>query len=219
MGREWPSKGQKSKFCFPQDVIDPHIPLSQQSVRRIRRENTILEAVRMSKVIVDPSTLHKLIIDQERKEGGHDGSMDRKSLHRILRKLAMEGQTRNIIIKLTHPDSQKGKEMMFVCEPDVTDQHSIIQSAIEQAKMKFNIVPKHRDNLQKAKDGVAHIKSPLNVTDLSDTDCNLLTSESLQKIGFDSVDILKKDGNESILSAGKYDKKQGRKYGLQPKFI
>lgn len=74
MGREWPSTGKKSKFCFPQDVIDPHIPLSHQSVRRIRRENTILEAVRMSKVIVDPSALHKLIMDQERKEGGHDGS-------------------------------------------------------------------------------------------------------------------------------------------------
>ena len=84
MGREWPSTGKKSKFSFPQDVIDPHIPLSQQSVRRIRRENTILEAVRTGKVIVDPSTLHKLILDQERKEGCHDGSMDRKSLHRIL---------------------------------------------------------------------------------------------------------------------------------------
>ena len=205
MGREWPTKGKKSKFSFPQDVIDPHIPLSQQSVRRIRRENTILEAVRLSKVIVDPSTLHKLILDQERKEGCHDGSMDRKSLHRIMSKLASEGQIKTINIKLTHPDSKKEKEMTFVCEPNVTEQHTIIQSAVDQAKMKFNIVPKDRDNLQKIKDengGKKHSHLKINENE-----------------EYDKVNKNNEDENATLLGTPKYDKRQGRKYGLQPKFI
>ena len=210
MGREWPTKGKKSKFSFPQDVIDPHIPLSQQSVRRIRRENTILEAVRLSKVIVDPSTLHKLILDQERKEGCHDGSMDRKSLHRILVKLASEGQIKTINIKLTHPDSKKEKEMTFVCEPNITEQHTIIQSAIDQAKMKFNIVPKDRDNLQKIKEEHGGKKH----SQLKPKQNENYGSDEIIGIVSDKV-----DENASLLGTPKYDKRQGRKYGLQPKFI
>ena len=214
MGREWPSTGKKSKFSFPQDVIDPHIPLSQQSVRRIRRENTILEAVRTSKVIVDPSTLHKLILDQERKEGCHDGSMDRKSLHRILAKLASEGQIKTINIKLTHPDSKKEKEMTFVCEPNVNEEHTIIQSAIDQAKMKFNIVPKDRDNLQKIKDEFVANKQSL----------KKLTQSKLSEPLNSDLDpsngsIAQEKSKNKLTSSPKYDKSQGRKYGLQPKFI
>ena len=215
MGREWPSQGKKSKLSFPQDVIDPHIPLSQQSVRRIRRENTILEAVRSSKVIVDPSSLHKLIIDQERKEGGHDGSMDRKSLHRILAKLATEGQIKTINVKLTHPDSKKEKVMTFVCEPDVSDQHTIIQSAVDQAKMKFNIVPKDRDNLQKPK------RETKSKGDSPSKHKPNLGSQYVEPGGKNIVEELppQKTENDTPVISTKYDKRQGRKYGLQPKFI
>ena len=213
MGREWPTKGKKSKFSFPQDVIDPHIPLSQQSVRRIRRENTILEAVRMSKVIVDPSTLHKLIIDQERQEGGHDGSMDRKSLQRILAKLATEGQIKTINVKLKHPDSKKEKEMTFVCEPNVTEHHTIIQSAVDQAKMKFNIVPKDRDNLQKLKEEYGAKNQHRLIKD-ENNEGDILDDQDL-----DTSILSKKADNAGIPASPKYDKRQGRKYGLQPKFI
>ena len=213
MGREWPSTGKKSKFSFPQDVIDPHIPLSQQSVRRIRRENTILEAVRTGKVIVDPSTLHKLILDQERKEGCHDGSMDRKSLHRILSKLASEGQIKTINIKLTHPDSKKEKEMTFVCEPNVNEEHTIIQSAVDQAKMKFNIVPKDRDSLQKIKDELVATKE--NIKNIKKSKL----SEGFNSNLDDKDVISKQEKSTDSLTSPKYDKSQGRKYGLQPKFI
>ena len=213
MGREWPSTGKKSKFSFPQDVIDPHIPLSQQSVRRIRRENTILEAVRTSKVIVDPSTLHKLILDQERKEGCHDGSMDRKSLHRILAKLASEGQIKTINIKLTHPDSKKEKEMTFVCEPNVNEEHTIIQSAVDQAKMKFNIVPKDRDSLQKIKDELVANKT--NIKNLKQLKPPDTIDTNLDNSNIPTIAEKTKDS----FTSPKYDKSQGRKYGLQPKFI
>ncbi len=112
-----------------------------RQVRRLRRSNTILEAVRLYKVIDDPTKLYKLIADNEKKEG-FDGKMDRKSLHRILSNLADHGHIKNIRIKLKL--GQKTKEMLFICDPHIDESHTIIQSALEQAKMKLNIVPKER---------------------------------------------------------------------------
>ena len=51
-------------------------------------------------MIEDPAKLHNLIKEQERSEGFHDGMMDRKSLHRILGKLAAEQQIKTINIKV-----------------------------------------------------------------------------------------------------------------------
>lgn len=95
----------------------------------------------MYKVIDDPTKLYKLIADNEKKEG-FDGKMDRKSLHRILSNLADQGHIKNIRIKLKF--GQKTKELLFICDPNIDESHTIIQSALEQAKMKLNIVPKER---------------------------------------------------------------------------
>ena len=98
-------------------------------VRRLRRTNTILEAVRLYKVIDDPAKLYKLIADNEKNEG-FDGKMDRKSLHRILSTMAEQGFVKNIRIKLKL--GQKTKEMLFICDPNIDESHTIIQSAMEQ---------------------------------------------------------------------------------------
>ena len=70
---------------------------SQQSFRRLKRENTILEAIRTWKVIEDPAKLHQLIKQQEAEDPKeNDGVMDRKSLHRILGRLTADKQIKTI---------------------------------------------------------------------------------------------------------------------------
>jgi len=77
--------------------------------------------------------LYKLIADNEKKEG-FDGKMDRKSLRRILSNLAESGFIKNIRIKLKL--GQKTKELLFICDPNIDESHTIIQSAVEQVPVK-----------------------------------------------------------------------------------
>jgi hypothetical protein len=74
-----------------------------------------------------------LIADNEKKEG-FDGKMDRKSLRRILSNLAESGFIKNIRIKLKL--GQKTKELLFICDPNIDESHTIIQSAVEQVHVK-----------------------------------------------------------------------------------
>lgn len=103
----------------------------------MRRSNTILEAVKLYKVIDDQSKLYKLIADNEKNEG-FDGKMDRKSLHRILESMAEAGHIKNIRIKLKF--GQKTKELLFICDPSIDESHTIIQSALEQVLLHFKLV-------------------------------------------------------------------------------
>ena len=114
-----------------------------ETFRQLRRANTIIEAVRLNKVVDDPTKLYKMIQEQEQEEG-YTAKMDKKSLMRLLTKLDREGQVLNIRVKLKHTvgDRTKVKTLHFVCNPDVSEENTIIQSAIEQAKMKFNIPPR-----------------------------------------------------------------------------
>ena len=58
----------------------------------------------------DHAKLHQLIKEQEAEEPEqNDGVMDRKSLHRILGRLAADGQIKTINIKLTLPPTNKTK--------------------------------------------------------------------------------------------------------------
>ena len=74
--------------------------------------------------------------ENEIKEG-YEAKMDKKSLMRLLVKLGEEGQIKNIVIKMAL--GEKLKTLHFVCEPHIDENHTVIQSAVEQAKMKFNI--------------------------------------------------------------------------------
>ena len=114
-----------------------------ETFRQLRRANTIIEAVRLNKVVDDPTKLYKMIQEQEQEEG-YTAKMDKKSLMRLLTKLDREGQVQNIRVKLEHTvgNRKKVKTLHFVCNPDVSEENTIIQSAIEQAKMKFNIPPR-----------------------------------------------------------------------------
>ena len=51
-------------------------------------------------------------------------------------------------------NGDRKKVLHFVCEPGIDESNTVIQSAIEQAKMKFNIhsKPAHEPNSTKQKD-------------------------------------------------------------------
>ena len=74
---------------------------------------------RSSQVIDDPTKVFKLIKDSESEEG-YDGKMDRKSLQRLLARLAAEGQVKNILVKLSF--GERTKTLHFICDPGMINQ-------------------------------------------------------------------------------------------------
>merc|ERR550517_1157178 len=119
---------------------------------------------------------------------------------RLLAKLGREGQVKNIKVVLKHPvrDTAKMKTLHFVCNPEVSEENTIIQSAIEQAKMKFNIPPRT----------AAMIKEETE-----------FQADSVRS----SVDAVLELEGAAVSSPVKPSKtatlRFGRKYGLQPKFV
>jgi len=170
---------------------------NQSSLRQLQRVNTIIEAVRHYKVIDDPTKLFKMIQLNELKEG-YNAKMDKKSLLRILAKLQRDGQIKNITVNLQLGD--KDKNLHFVCEPHIDESNTVIQSAIEQAKMKFNSYrlspdPDLRELIQKKIDAGEFVKE--------DTPCSGTSTPPLQI------------ESGSSTPKGKINKR----YGLQPKFV
>merc|ERR1740128_565732 len=160
---------------------------AQSTYRQLRRANTIIEAVRQYKVIDDPTKLYKMIQENELKEG-YQAKMDKKSLLRILSKLGKDGQIKNITVQLQL--DEKTKCLHFVCEPGIDETNTVIQSAIEQAKMKFN---SSRISPEPSLFGDDDRESR-EVTPASECGSPMVTPKKLQG-------------------------KSSRRYGLQPKFV
>lgn len=166
------------------------------TVKILKRANMIIEAVQTHKVIYDVSKIHKMINEEEIKEG-YSARMDKKTLQRILIKLATDGYVRNLQILLK--GYGKKKLLTFVCDPHVTNDHSIIQSAVEQAKMKFGIVTKEKINNSSKK--VKKVKLP----------------HSNENKGLEeNLSVKGKLADPSKLI---YNQRMGRVYGYQPKFM
>lgn len=70
--------------------------------------------------------------------------MDRRSLKRLLARLANEGQLKNMRIVLRCGDRERA--LNFICQPGVDQNNSVIRSAIDQAKMKLFCIAKHKFN-------------------------------------------------------------------------
>lgn len=110
-------------------------------LKRVKRENTVLQEIRDKEVIDDCVKLLHLIRNQEKqqsKQGG--GAMDKRSLNTILVKLAREKLIKTIIVKIAL--GEKVKTLVFVCIPSVTKDHSVIKSAVDRAKIKFHLKSK-----------------------------------------------------------------------------
>eukprot|EP00094_Tigriopus_californicus_P009796 TCALIF_09445-PA protein Name:"Similar to Gtf3c1 General transcription factor 3C polypeptide 1 (Rattus norvegicus)" AED:0.03 eAED:0.04 QI:37/0.71/0.62/1/0.85/0.87/8/0/1945 len=134
-----PGKKSPTKELKPNRSSLKKNPDQSLTFRQLRRSTSIIEAVRQHKVIDDPTKLYKMIQENEVNEG-YEARMDKKSLLRLLVKLHDEGQIKNILVKMNCGD--RFKTLHFVCEPNIHENHTVIQSAVEQAKMKFNIIPK-----------------------------------------------------------------------------
>lgn len=170
--------------------------------RLLKRANLIMECIKSQKVIEDLTKLMKLITEEEDKEG-YNVRIDKKSLMRLLSKLSNDGFLK--VIKVVLKGEDKEKVLHFVCEPSVTVDHSVIQSAIEQARVKFLITPKEKvpkpppksETTKESKDDLCKECPTVN--------------QSVNELNSINVGV---KGQKLI-----YDKRIGKKYGFSPKFI
>lgn len=87
------------------------------------------------------------MINEEEDKEGYDVKIDKKSLIRLLQKLSKDKLVKSIRISIS--GNGKEKHLTFICDPNIDINSSIIQSAVEQAKLKFYI-----SNSQKCKSSV-----------------------------------------------------------------
>ncbi|PNF33520.1 hypothetical protein B7P43_G17638, partial [Cryptotermes secundus] len=195
-------KEHQASFTEELLKISPHnIDPPNITYRILRRANIIIEAVRTHKVIDDLTKLMKHINEEEDKEG-YNVKIDKKSLVRLLVKLSKDGHVK--VIKIVLKGGTKEKVLSFICDPDITTDHGIIQSAIEQAKMKLFIIAKE--------------KASKTSSDSKEKEDEKFSGESIHR----SMNEMKaissnKDKTKSLDFV--YDKKVGKKYGFSPKFV
>jgi hypothetical protein len=90
------------------------------------------------------------MIQEEEAKEGINTRMDRRSLRRLVSRLANEGQLvqKRIILRT---DGGTEKTLNFLCQPGVDQSNSVIRSAIEQAKMKLFCIPRPKMTRQVVK--------------------------------------------------------------------
>lgn len=110
----------------------------------------IIKAVKEHQVIDDMTKLIKMIYEVEGKEG-YDVKIDKKSLIRLLQKLAKDNLVKNI--KLTLSANNREKNLTFICNPDIDTNHTVIKSAVEQAKLKFCLMGSQKPKVSKKGQG------------------------------------------------------------------
>jgi general transcription factor 3C polypeptide 1 len=174
------------------------------SFKHMQRSNRVVELVKQLRVIDEPYKILKHIRDSEQEEG-LEGVMDKKSLLRLLVKLSEQGLIKNFFVKITD-GAGKEKTKHFVCEPDVSEDHTLVQSAIEQVKMKSNICQTHRPKSRfKPNPGKVAVKN----SEFEDE----TVGESLKEMQ-QALSAPNEKSSEWV-----YNKNLAKKYGIQPKFI
>lgn len=143
---------------FTKDLVKSRVDTGKMTYKLMRRANFIIEMARQEKVIVDMTKLMKLIKEFE-KNDGHATSIDKKSLMRLVVKLSKDGYIK--YKKATLTSDQKEKTVCFICDAGIDDDHSIISSALDQAKMKFFINTKEK--MQEENDPPAKNQEPVAV--------------------------------------------------------
>ncbi|XP_012286729.1 general transcription factor 3C polypeptide 1 isoform X2 [Orussus abietinus] len=102
--------------------------------RLLKRANIIISAVKEYKIIDDVVKFMKMIQEEEDKEG-YNVKIDKKSLTRLLRRLANDNIIKNI--EFTLSIENKKKHLTFICDPSVGIDDPFIQSALERAKLRL----------------------------------------------------------------------------------
>lgn len=125
------SKLKGCDFSISEVMEDPKIT----SLRKLRRINMIMEELHKKQVIPNLNDLLKYIINKEQGLETGVGKMDKRSLLRLLIRLEKDGQVKYLQLKVT---SQSSHEMLkFLCEPNITPSHPLIQTTIEQTKSRM----------------------------------------------------------------------------------
>ncbi|XP_046395465.1 general transcription factor 3C polypeptide 1 isoform X2 [Ischnura elegans] len=146
-----PTPKQYTKY---QDMLSHqwNLKKEQMTYRMLKRANIILECVKGDKVIYDYTKLMQYINEEEEREG-YNAKIDKKSFLRLLTSLREDGfvKTLNITLKLKN----KTRILHFICDPSIAKDDGVIQSAIEQAKVKFFIHQKANISKAQAKKAAA----------------------------------------------------------------
>ena len=174
-----------------------------ETYRQLRRRNIIMEAVRQHSVIDDPTKLYKMIQESEVREG-QSAKMDKKSLMRLISKLGKEGQIHNI--RCVFRNGDRKKVLHFVCEPGIDESNTVIQSAIEQAKMKFNIQSRPQD--------AAGASRPKDEEFLTES-----VSESLAEMSELEETAAAETSAGATSATGSSSQRLGRRYGRSEKYL
>ncbi|KAK0177379.1 hypothetical protein PV328_001440 [Microctonus aethiopoides] len=164
--------------------------------RILKRANMIIEAVKEHKVIDDITKLLKMINEEEEREG-YFVKIDKKSLIRLLQKLANENLVKNI--KLTLDNNGTKKILTFICDPSINVNHTVIQSAVEQARIKFCLLTSSK------------CKSPPETNIVSNDEKGSVSKRALEMWTHANAKIIP---NNLIINP-----KAGKDYGYSPKFI
>ena len=105
--------------------------------RQLTRINYVMEMVEQSVIVDDPVKIYTYITTKEAEEG-LTTKCDRKSLKRIFDKLSDTGKIK--IIRTNIDIGTRSKEYTFICRSDITENHSMVKSAIDKVKGKLEFV-------------------------------------------------------------------------------
>ncbi|KAK0180773.1 hypothetical protein PV327_003123 [Microctonus hyperodae] len=164
--------------------------------RILKRANMIIEAIKEHKVIDDITKLMKMINEEEEREG-YSVKIDKKSLIRLLQKLANENLVKNI--KLTLSANGTKKILTFICDPSINVNHSVIQSAVEQAKIKFCLLTPNNN------------KSPHETNNVSNDEKISASKRAIETWTQEHREVIP---NNLVINT-----RAGKDYGYSPKFI
>ncbi|KOX75217.1 General transcription factor 3C polypeptide 1 [Melipona quadrifasciata] len=191
-------KSENEVYGFMEDVQNSEKKnVTNITYRLLRRANMIIESVKEHQVIDDMTKLMKMIHEEEDKEG-YDVKIDKKSLLRLLQKLAKDNLVKHI--KITLNGNGKEKHLKFICDPNIDVNSAVIQSAVEQAKLKFFLMTS-----QKLKSSTKHTE---NATKF---ECNKDINDTINKS--------EKNQSAVISISSKCGPRISRKYGYSPKFL
>ncbi|XP_012153954.1 general transcription factor 3C polypeptide 1 isoform X2 [Megachile rotundata] len=196
------AKSENEIFGFIEDVQNCEKKnFTNITYRLLKRANMIIESVKQHQVIDDMTKLIKMIHEEEDKEG-YDVKIDKKSLIRLLQKLAKDNLIKNIKVVLSA--NGKEKSLTFICDPNIDVNSAVIQSAIEQAKLKFYLLGSHRHK--------TWIKKMAENTDVKNTNADDVTDNfESNKSPFKLPTTLP--------PSCKIAARVSRKYGYSPKFL
>ncbi|XP_055507682.1 general transcription factor 3C polypeptide 1-like isoform X3 [Leucoraja erinacea] len=122
--------GRKRRPCKNIYLKRPH-----ETFRLLKRQNLIIEAVRNLKLIESLFTLQKMIMEEEKQDGVVTRCC-KKSIVRMVQKLAQEGLLR--LFRTTVIQDGISKKVEFVAHPSVLPNDPLVKSAIEQVRFRIS---------------------------------------------------------------------------------